>query len=66
MTKSARMGVVGISKDPGYLYYEFEMLSLGSINVKQSDRGTRITFIWREPTEICGTVAEAPLSHRRS
>jgi len=63
--------VVGLSKYPGYLYYEREMLSLGTIDVEHSDPGTAVTFVWgdtsskrkverHEPTEIRATVADAP------
>jgi vanillate/3-O-methylgallate O-demethylase len=63
--------VVGISKYPGYLYYEREMLSLATIDLEYSDPGTEVTFAWgdtsekrnverHEPVEISATVAEAP------
>jgi len=63
--------VVGFSKYPGYLYYEREMLSLGTIDVAHSDPGTEVTFLWGENTEKRGverhrtrelraTVAPAP------
>lgn len=62
---------VGISKYPGYLYYEREMLSLGTIDIEYSEPGTEVTFLWgdqsektrierHEPTEIRATVAPAP------
>jgi len=62
---------VGLSKYPGYLYYEREMLSLGTIDREYSDPGTEVTFVWgdesnkrrverHEPTEIRATVAPAP------
>lgn len=63
---------VGVSKYPGYLYYEREMLSLGVIDVEHSDPGTEVTFIWGEEgtakqkverhaqKEINATVAPAP------
>ncbi len=63
--------IVGLSKYPGYLYYEREMLSLGTIDREYSDPGTEVTFVWgdesdkrrvesHEPTEIRATVAPAP------
>ena len=63
--------VVGVSKYPGYLYYEREMLSLGTIDPEYSEPGTEVTFVWgddsekrrlerHEPTEIRATVAPAP------
>lgn len=63
--------MVGVSKYPGYLYYEREMLSLGTIDRAYSDPGTKVTFVWgddsnkrrvesHEPTEIRATVAPAP------
>lgn len=63
--------LVGLSKYPGYLYYEREMLSLGTIDREYSDPGTEVTFVWgddsektrverHEPTEIGATVAPAP------
>jgi vanillate/3-O-methylgallate O-demethylase len=63
--------VVGVSKYPGYLYYEREMLSLGTIDREYSDPGTEVTFEWgdrsakqrverHEPVEIRATVAPAP------
>lgn len=39
---------VGISKYPGYLYYEREMLSLGVIDREYSDPGTKVTLVWGE------------------
>jgi len=63
---------VGISKYPGYLVYEREMLSLGVIDVEFSDPGTEVTFIWGEEgsaksrverhieTEFRATVAPSP------
>ncbi|WP_152040211.1 aminomethyl transferase family protein [Salinigranum salinum] len=62
---------VGVSKYPGYLYYEREMLSLGTIDPEYSDPGTEVTFVWgddsnkrrverHEPTEIRATVGPAP------
>ena len=63
--------LVGLSKYPGYLYYERDMLSLGLIDPEYSDPGTKVTFVWgddstkrrverHEPTTIRATVAEAP------
>jgi len=63
--------VIGLSKYPGYLYYEREMLSLATIDTEYSDPGTEVTFVWadqtakrnverHEPVEISATVAEAP------
>jgi vanillate/3-O-methylgallate O-demethylase len=63
--------MVGVSKYPGYLYYEREMLSLGTIDSEHSDPGTEVTFVWgddsnkrrverHEPTEIRATVGPAP------
>lgn len=63
--------IVGISKYPGYLYYERSMLSLGTIDPDYSDPGTEVTFVWGEDTEKAGverheqreiraTVGEAP------
>lgn len=63
--------VVGLSKYPGYLYYEREMLSLATIDPEYSDPGTRVKFLWgdqsdkrrverHEPIEIRATVAKAP------
>lgn len=63
--------VVGLSKYPGYLYYEREMLSLATVDVEHSDPGTEVTFVWgdqtekrsverHEPVEVDATVAEAP------
>jgi vanillate/3-O-methylgallate O-demethylase len=63
--------LVGVSKYPGYLYYEREMLSLGTIDPEYSDPGTEVTFVWgddsdkrrverHEPTEIRATVGPAP------
>jgi len=62
---------VGLSKYPGYLYYEREMLSLATINQEHSEPGTEVTFVWgdetekqgverHEPVEIRATVAPAP------
>jgi len=62
---------VGLSKYPGYLYYEREMLSLGTIDREYSDVGTEVTFVWgddsgkrrverHEPTEIRATVGPTP------
>jgi vanillate/3-O-methylgallate O-demethylase len=62
---------VGLSKYPGYLYYEREMLSLATIDVEYSDPGTEVTFVWgdesekrgverHETVEIEATVAPAP------
>jgi vanillate/3-O-methylgallate O-demethylase len=62
---------VGLSKYPGYLYYEREMLSLGTIDLEYSEPGTEVTFVWgeeteksrverHEKTEIGATVAPAP------
>ena len=63
--------VVGLSKYPGYLYYEREMLSLATINREHSEPGTEVMFVWgdetekrgverHEPVEIRATVAPAP------
>jgi len=63
--------VVGFSKYPGYLYYEHEMLSLGTIDIEYSEPGTEVIFLWGEDTEkrgverhrlreIRATVAPAP------
>lgn len=63
--------IVGVSKYPGYLYYEREMLSLGTIDPEYSDPGTEVRFVWgdasekkrverHEPTEVKATVAPAP------
>jgi len=63
--------IVGVSKYPGYLCYEREMLSLGTIDRKHSEPGTEVTFVWgdysnkqrverHEPTEIGATVGPAP------
>jgi len=63
--------VIGISKYPGYLYYERELLSISAIDAEYSDPGTEVTFVWgddsgkpsverHEPVEISATVAEAP------
>lgn len=62
---------VGISKYPGYLYYEREMLSLGTIDLEYSEPGTEVTFVWGEdteksnverhcPVEVTATVAPSP------
>jgi vanillate/3-O-methylgallate O-demethylase len=63
--------LVGISKYPGYLYYEREMLSLGTIYPEYSDPGTEVTLFWgdesnkrrverHDPVEIRATVGPAP------
>jgi vanillate/3-O-methylgallate O-demethylase len=63
--------LVGLSKYPGYLYYEREMLSLGTIDPAYSEPGTEVTFVWgddsgkrrverHEPREIRATVGPAP------
>jgi vanillate/3-O-methylgallate O-demethylase len=63
--------VIGISKYPGYLYYERELLSISSVDTEYADPGTEVTFVWgdtsgkpsverHEPVEIRATVAEAP------
>jgi len=63
--------VVGVSKYPGYLYYEREMLSLGTIDPEYSEPGTEVTLVWgddsekerverHEPAEIGARVAPAP------
>ena len=63
--------IVGVSKYPGYLYYERSMLSLGTIDAEYSEPGTEVTMLWgdtsgkrrverHEPTEIRATVAVAP------
>lgn len=62
---------VGISKYPGYLYYEREMLSLTTIDREFSEPGTEVTLLWgdgsakrgverHEIAEISATVAPAP------
>lgn len=62
---------VGLSKYPGYLYYEREMLSLATIDIEHSDPGTEVTFIWGDNSgtsqverhafsEISATVAPTP------
>lgn len=62
---------IGVSKYPGYLVYEREMLSLASIDRDYSEPGTEVSFIWgertdkkaverHEPTEVRATVAPAP------
>lgn len=62
---------VGWSKYPGYLYYEREMLSLGTIDAEYAKPGTEVSFIWgdesgkssverHEPCEIRATVGPAP------
>jgi vanillate/3-O-methylgallate O-demethylase len=62
---------VGLSKYPGYLYYEREMLSLATIDTEFSDPGTEVTFLWGDQTakrgverneqvEVRATVAPAP------
>jgi len=63
--------VVGLSKYPGYLYYEREMLSLATVDTEYSDPGTEVTFVWgddsekrgverHEQFEVSATVAPAP------
>jgi len=63
--------VVGLSKYPGYLYYEREMLSLATIDEEYSEPGTEVTFVWGDATEkrrverheqvaVTATVAQAP------
>jgi len=62
---------IGISKYPGYLAYEREMLSLAAVDPDYSDPGTEVTFVWgdetekrnverHEPVEVRATVAQAP------
>jgi vanillate/3-O-methylgallate O-demethylase len=62
---------VGLSKYPGYLYYEREMLSLAVVDQAYSEPGTEVTFVWGDDTEKRGvelheqvevnaTVAPAP------
>lgn len=62
---------VGVSKYPGYLSYEREMLSLATIDLEYSDPGTEVTFVWgdesaktgverHQPQRIRATVAPAP------
>lgn len=63
--------VIGLSKYPGYLYYEREMLSLATIDKEYSNPGTEVRFIWGDDTEkrgvdrherveVTATVAPAP------
>ena len=63
--------LVGISKYPGYLYYERRMLSLTTIDREYSEPGTEVTLIWGDQSEkrgverhelakISATVAPAP------
>jgi vanillate/3-O-methylgallate O-demethylase len=63
--------VIGLSKYPGYLSYEREMLSLAVVNPEYSEPGTEVPFVWgdetkkqrverHEPVEIPATVANAP------
>lgn len=63
--------VVGLSKYPGYLYYEREMLSLATVDCEYSEPGTEVTFVWGDDTqkrgverneqvEVRATVAPAP------
>lgn len=63
--------VVGVSKYPGYLYYEREMLSLATIDIEHSEPGTEVSFVWGDESEkqkverhkqfqIDATVAPAP------
>lgn len=62
---------VGLSKYPGYLCYERDMLSLATIDKEYSDPGTEVTFVWGDDTEkrrveqheqvkVNATVAPAP------
>jgi len=62
---------IGLSKYPGYLYYEREMLSLATVDTEYSDPGTRVQFVWGDGTkkrgverneqiEVNATVAPAP------
>ena len=63
--------LVGLSKYPGYLYYEREMLSLAVVDPEYSEPGTDVTYVWgdqsekrgverNEQVEIGATVAPAP------
>jgi len=64
--------VVGVSKYPGYLYYEREMLSLGLVEREYAEPGTEVTLVWGEEgsakrrverhveTAIRATVAPSP------
>lgn len=67
--------VIGVSKYPGYLFYERSMLSLAIIDPEYSDPGEEVSFVWgessgkerveqHEPTEIAAEVAEAPFVKR--
>jgi len=62
---------IGLSKYPGYLVYEREMLSLATVDLEHSDPGTEVSFVWgdksgkrgverHEPVKIDATVAPAP------
>jgi len=66
--------VVGISKYPGYLYYEREMLSLATIDPELSEPGTQVSFIWGDNSgkdrvernkqmEVRATIAPSPYLH---
>ena len=66
--------VIGISKYPGYLHYEREMLSLGAIDQEYSEPGTEVTFVWgdrtgkrgverHEQVEVSAMVAPTPYVH---
>jgi len=48
--------VIGLSKYPGYLYYEREMLSLGVVDVEYSDAGTELTLVWGEENSAKNNV----------
>ncbi|QCC49418.1 aminomethyltransferase family protein [Halobellus limi] len=63
--------MIGLSKYPGYLSYEREMLSLAVVDPEYSEPGTEVSFVWgdetkkqrverHEPVEIRATVANAP------
>ena len=63
--------LIGISKYPGYLYYERKMLSLAVVDPAYSELGTEVTMIWgdqsakqkierHEPVEIRASVASIP------
>jgi vanillate/3-O-methylgallate O-demethylase len=63
--------MIGLSKYPGYLYYEREMLSLAVVDPEYSEPGTEVTFVWGDDTkkrgverheqvEVNATVAPAP------
>jgi vanillate/3-O-methylgallate O-demethylase len=68
--------MVGISKYPGYLTYERELLSLGVIDTEYSTPGTEVSFVWGEENSkksrverhvektIRATVAPCPFANR--